>query len=75
LAETPRAGRYRSRQGGSPAAARSRRRAVRQMVLPTGGSDCRQLGLDESEAHGANWFTKAEIIHSGPSGAGFAQEL
>jgi hypothetical protein len=45
------------------------------MVLPTGGSDCIQLGLDESEAHGVNWFTKAEIFHSGPSGAGFAQEL
>jgi hypothetical protein len=45
------------------------------MVLLTGSSDCIPLGLDESEAHGANWFTKAEIIHSGPSGAGFAQVL
>jgi hypothetical protein len=45
------------------------------MVLPTGGSDGLQLGLGEGEGHGANWFTKAEIINSGPSGAGFAQEL
>jgi hypothetical protein len=43
------------------------------MVLPTGGSDGLQLGLGEGEGHGAKAIRSADISHSGPSGARFAQ--
>ena len=43
------------------------------MVLPTGGSDGLQLGLGEGEGHGAKAIRSAEIFHSVPSDARFAQ--